>query len=165
LEKDILKWPSGTIGHLGEASRRILLVGGFHRMQAIRKIRSNHGVTDRVDVRIVAGDPEEIKALNLKLNADRQDIKITDYFETVIYLNNVNWSSERIAEFLDKSKSWIEEIIRYAPMINDQMRKKIESGELSWSRAKEIIIKSLKAPAGMENVVLGNNYQSSSIEL
>ena len=41
-------------------------------------------------------------ALNLKLNADRLDIRVTDYFETVIYLNNVNWSAERIAEFLEK---------------------------------------------------------------
>lgn len=156
LEKDILK--NGLLEPLVVWERlpgEYFLVGGFHRMQAISQIRVNNpGYFDRVDVRVVAGDPDEIKALNLKLNADRQDIKITDYFETVIYLNNVNWSSQRIAEFLDKSNIWIEEIIRYAPMINEYIHQKLESGELSWSRAKEIITKSLKAPAGMEKSVL-----------
>lgn len=152
LQKDILK--NGLLEPLVVWERspgEFFLVGGFHRMEAIGKIRQqNPGYFDRVDVRVVAGDPDEIKALNLKLNADRQDIKITDYFETVVYLNNVNWSAERIAEFLDKSVSWIEEIIRYAPMVNDQIRQKLESGELSWSRTKEIIQKSLKAPPGSE---------------
>jgi ParB family transcriptional regulator, chromosome partitioning protein len=131
------------------------LVGGFHRMAAIREIRKkNPGYFDRVDVRVVAGDPDEIKALNLKLNADRLDTKVTDYFETVLHLNNVNWSRERIAEFLDKSTSWIDEIIRYAPMITPKMRTMLESGELSWNRAKEILQKTLKAPAGNEKAIL-----------
>lgn len=156
LEKDILK--NGLLEPLVVWERlagQYFLVGGFHRFEAIKIIRSqNPGYFDRVDVRVVAGDPDEIKALNLKLNADRQDIKITDYFETVIYLNNVNWSSEKIALFLDKSVSWIEDIIRYAPMVNEQILKKLQSSEISWSRAKQIIQKSLKAPAGLEKIVM-----------
>jgi ParB-like chromosome segregation protein Spo0J len=156
LEKDILK--NGLLEPLVVWERQAgeyFLVGGFHRMEAIKRIRiANPTYFDRVDVRVIAGDPDEIKALNLKLNADRLDIKITDYFETVIYLNNVNWSAERIAEFLDKSVSWIEEIIHFAPMVNDLIRQKLESGELSWNRAKQIIQKSLKAPAGEEKAVI-----------
>ena len=132
------------------------LVGGFHRHEAIRRIRvQNPGYFDRVDVRVVAGEPDEIKALNLKLNADRLDTRITDYFETVLYLNNVNWSPERIAEFLDKSTGWIEEIIRFAPSVNSEMKAKLEAGELSWNRAREIIQRMLDAPAGQEKAVLG----------
>jgi ParB-like nuclease domain. len=105
LEKDILK--NGLLEPLivwERQSGEYYLVGGFHRFASIGQIRTkNPGYFDRVDVRIVAGDQDEIKALNLKLNADRLDIKVTDYFETVIYLNNVNWSAERIAEFLDKA--------------------------------------------------------------
>jgi len=101
-------------------SKEYYLVGGFHRMEAIQGIRrSNPGYFDRVDVRIVTGDPDEIKALNLKLNSDRVDTRITDYFQTVIYLNNANWSKERIAEFFDKSVSWIDDIICYAPLATD----------------------------------------------
>jgi len=156
LEKDILK--NGLLEPLVVWERQAgeyYLVGGFHRMEAIKRIRTtNPTYFDRVDVRVIAGDPDEIKALNLKLNADRLDVKITDYFETVIYLNNVNWSAERIAEFLDKSVSWIDEIIHFAPMVNDLIRQKLESGELSWNRAKQIIQKSLKAPAGEEKAVI-----------
>ncbi len=156
LEKDILK--NGLLEPLVVWERsqgEYFLVGGFHRSEAIKQIRAkNPGYFDRVDVRVVAGEPDEIKALNLKLNADRLDTKITDYFETVVYLNNANWSPERIAEFLDKSTSWIEEIIRFAPMINTQMHQKLENGELSWNRAKEIIQRTLQAPLGQEVAVL-----------
>lgn len=131
------------------------LVGGFHRMEAIQGIRrSNPGYFDRVDVRVVTGDPDEIKALNLKLNSDRVDTKITDYFQTVIYLNNANWSKGRIADFFDKSISWIDDIIRYAPLSTDLLREKLASGEISWARAKTILRKTLKAPAGNEKEII-----------
>jgi len=138
-------------------NREYYLVGGFHRMTAIQGIRqSNPGYFDRVDVRIVTGDPDEIKALNLKLNSDRVETKITDYFQTVIYLNNANWSKARIAEFFDKSVSWIEDIIRYAPLTTELMREKLASGDISWTRAKEILRKTLKAPAGNEKEIIEN---------
>lgn len=156
LEKDILR--NGLLEPLVVWERNageFYLVGGFHRMEAIKGIRkANPGYFDRVDVRVVAGDPDEIKALNLKLNADRLDTKITDYFETVLYLNNANWPVERIAEFLDKSVSWIEEIIRFAPMVTARMQELLNAGGLSWNRAKEIIQKTLKAPAGKEKRVI-----------
>lgn len=138
-------------------SNEYYLVGGFHRMEAIQGIRkSNPGYFDRVDVRIVTGDPDEIKALNLKLNSDRVDTKIIDYFQTVIYLNNANWSKVRIAKFFDKSVSWIEDIIRYAPLTTELMREKLGNGELSWNRAKVILRKALKAPAGNEKQIIEN---------
>lgn len=133
------------------------LVGGFHRMNAIQGIRqSNPGYFDRVDVRIVTGDADEIKALNLKLNSDRVDTKITDYFQTVLYLNNANWNKVRIAEFFDKSVSWIEDIIRYAPITTELMRDKLSAGDLSWNRAKQILRKALNAPAGEEKAIIDN---------
>lgn len=162
LEKDILQ--NGLLEPLvvwERNSGEYYLVGGYHRINALMLIRKSHpGYFDRVDVRVVSGDPDEIKALNLKLNADRIDTKITDYFETVIYLNNSNWSKERIAEFLDKSVSWIEEILKYAPMVTPVMNSKLETGELSWNRAKQIIQEALQAPIGKEKVVLENALSS-----
>jgi ParB-like chromosome segregation protein Spo0J len=156
LESDILK--NGLLEPLVVWERNpgeFYLVGGFHRMEAIKAIRAkNPGYFDRVDVRVVTGDPDEIRALNLKLNADRVDTNVTDYFETVVYLNNANWNKQRIAEFLDKSVSWIEDIIRYAPMINASMLEKLKAGELSWAKAKEIIKKTLQAPAGQEKEII-----------
>lgn len=137
--------------------KEFYLVGGFHRMEAIQSIRRVHpGYFDLVDVRVVAGDPDEIKALNLKLNSDRVDTRITDYFQTVIYLNNANWSRERIAEFFDKSASWIDDIVRFAPLVTEPMREKLANGELSWNRAKEILRKALKAPPGNEKDIIQN---------
>jgi hypothetical protein len=163
LEKDILR--NGLLEPLVVWERspgEYYLVGGFHRLEAIKGIRKNNpGYFDRIDVRIVAGDPDEIKALNLKLNADRLDTKITDYFETVVYLNNVNWPTDRIAEFLDKSVSWIEDILKFAPMINEQIRSKLENGDLSWNRAKEIIQKTIQAPPGSENEILNLEISKS----
>jgi len=156
LESDILK--NGLLEPLvvwERSPNEYYLVGGFHRAAAITEIRrKNPGYFDRVDVRVVAGEPDEIRALNLKLNADRLDTKITDYFETVVYLNNVNWTTERIADFLDKSTAWIDEVIRYAPMVNESLRKKLEAGEMSWSRAKEIISRTLAAQPGSEKAVM-----------
>ncbi|MGB7566795.1 MAG: ParB/RepB/Spo0J family partition protein [Chitinivibrionales bacterium] len=156
LEKDILT--NGLLEPLVVWERNpgeFYLVGGFHRMEAIKSIRAkNPGYFDRVDVRVVSGDPDEIRALNLKLNADRLDTNITDYFDTVIYLNNANWPRERIAEFLDKSTSWIDDIVRFAPMITPPMHDKLKTGDLSWSKAKEIIQATLKAPAGREKETL-----------
>jgi ParB family transcriptional regulator, chromosome partitioning protein len=138
------------------------LVGGFHRMEAIRHIRSsNPGYFDRVDVRVVAGDPDEIRALNLKLNADRLDTKITDYFETVVHLNNANWTPARIADFMDKSVAWIEDIIRFAPMVTPELRAKLEASEISWNRAKEILQKMTQAPAGQEKKVIAEELAKS----
>ncbi len=156
LEKDIVA--NGLLEPLVLWERNdneYYLVGGFHRMEAIQGIRRNHpGYFDRVDVRIVTGEPDEIKALNLKLNSDRVDTRITDYFQTVIYLNNANWNKDRIAEFFDKSVSWIEDVIRYAPLTTESMREKLANGELSWARAKTILQKSLKAPAGDEKEII-----------
>ncbi|MGR8931741.1 MAG: ParB/RepB/Spo0J family partition protein [Gammaproteobacteria bacterium] len=158
LEKDILT--NGLFEPLvvwERNNREYYLVGGFHRMEAIRGIRSyNPGYFDRVDVRIVTGDPDEIKALNLKLNSDRVDTRITDYFQTVLYLNNANWDKERIAEFFDKSVSWIDDIIRFAPLTTETMREKLANGEMSWARAKEILRKALQAPAGNEKAIIEN---------
>ncbi len=156
LEKDIVS--NGLLEPLVVWERNgneFYLVGGFHRMEAIQGIRQIHpGYFDRVDVRIVTGDPDEIKALNLKLNSDRVDTRITDYFQTVVYLNNANWSKVRIAEFFDKSVSWIEDIIRFAPLTTETMREKLASGELSWTRARTILKKCLKSPAGEEKAII-----------
>jgi ParB family transcriptional regulator, chromosome partitioning protein len=163
LEEDIVH--NGLLEPLvvwERAAGEYFMVGGFHRYEAIKRIRNkNPGYFDRVDVRVVAGDPDEIKALNLKLNSDRLDVRITDYFETVLFLNNVNWSKNRIADFLDKSESWIEEILRYAPMVTPEMRAKLESGEISWNRAKEIVQKSVKAPAGKEKETINEELSQN----
>lgn len=127
------------------------LVGGFHRLTAIGLIRQdNPGYYDRIDVRVVSGDLEEMRALNLKLNADRLDAKITEYFDTVIYLNNANWPKERIASFLDKSESWIVDILRFVPSMDPRIRKMLQDGKLSWSRAKTFCRRILDAEAGAE---------------
>jgi ParB family transcriptional regulator, chromosome partitioning protein len=163
LEKDILA--NGLLEPLVVWERsggEYFLVGGFHRMEAIREIRKSHqGYFDRVDVRVVAGDPDEIKALNLKLNADRLDTHITDYFETIIHLNNANWAAARIGDFLDKSTSWIEDIIRFAPMITPELREKLDANELSWNRAKDILQKMAQAPAGDEKKVIAEELAKS----
>lgn len=164
LEKDIVA--NGLLEPLVVWERNngeYYLVGGFHRMEAIQGIRREHpGYFDRIDVRVVSGDPDEIKALNLKLNSDRVDTRITDYFQTVIYLNNANWPKARMAEFFDKSLSWIDDIIRYAPLVTEPMREKLASGELSWNRARDILQKALKAPAGNEKAVIDGELASPS---
>jgi ParB family chromosome partitioning protein len=131
------------------------LVGGFHRLAAIREIRKDHpGYFDRIDVRLVAGEVDEIRALNLKLNADRVDAKITDFFDAVIWLNNANWPREKIAEFLDKSPSWIAEIIRFVPVMPAKVRHMMEEGTVTWGRAKAVCKAIQEAPAGQERKVL-----------
>jgi ParB family transcriptional regulator, chromosome partitioning protein len=163
LEKDILA--NGLLEPIvvwERSQNEYFLVGGFHRMEAIREIRKTHaGYFDRVDVRVVAGDPDEIKALNLKLNADRLDTRITDYFETVVHLNNANWPAERIGDFLDKSSTWIEEIIRFAPMITPELKAKLDSGDISWNRVKDILQKMAQAPAGNEKKVIAEELAKS----
>ena len=127
------------------------LVGGFHRHHAIRRIRAqNPGYFDRVDVRVVHGELDEIQALNLKLNADRLDARITDYFDAVLFMSNANWDKGRIARFLDKPVSWIEDILRYAPGMDSRVRRLLESGQISWSKAKAICKAVLSAPPGQE---------------
>lgn len=131
------------------------LVGGFHRLSAIRRIREvKPGYFDRIDVRVVDGDLDEMQALNLKLNADRLDAKLTDYFNAVIHLNNANWDKERIAQFLDKTVSWIEEIIRYVPRMDPRIRALLDEGRLSWNRAKAICREAMEAEPGREKDVV-----------
>jgi ParB-like chromosome segregation protein Spo0J len=135
--------------------REFFLVGGFHRLAAIRRIRAQHpDYYERVDVRVVAGDLEEIRALNLKLNADRLDAKITDYFDTILWLNNATWSAERIATFLDKGVDWVEDILRYVPGMDPRVRARLHEGKLSWSKAKQICRKVLAAEPGQERAVV-----------
>ena len=131
------------------------LVGGFHRHNAIRRIRSqNPGYFDRVDVRVVHGELDEIQALNRKLNADRLDARITDYFDAVIFMANANWDKNRIARFLDKNVAWIEDILRYAPGMDSRVRRLLENGDISWAKAKAICKATLTAPAGQERATL-----------
>ena len=154
--EDILK--NGLLEPLVVWERKageFFLVGGFHRSAAIQEIRQNNpGYFDRVDVRVVAGELDEIKALNLKLNADRLDAKPSEYFDAVIYLNNANWPKEKIAGFLDKSVSWIEDIIRYVPGMDPRVRKLLGEGRLSWSRARQICRSALDAAPGEEKAVV-----------
>ena len=131
------------------------LVGGFHRHAAIRRIRSrNPGYFDRVDVRVIQGDLDEIQALNLKLNADRLDARITDYFDAILFMSNANWEPGRIARFLDKSEAWVEDILRYAPAMDSKVRRRLENGEISWAKAKAICKTVLGAAPGAERSVL-----------
>ncbi len=135
--------------------RELFLVGGFHRHGAIELIRQeNPGYYDRVDVRVVTGEFEEIRALNLKLNADRLDAKLVEYFDTVIYLNNANWKKERIASFLDKSVSWIEEIIRFAPAMDSRIRSMLHDDKISWTKAKAICRRIMSCEPGQEQAVV-----------
>ncbi|MFN3243210.1 MAG: ParB/RepB/Spo0J family partition protein [Planctomycetota bacterium] len=135
-------------------AREYFLVGGFHRLEAIRRIRGdNPGYYDRVDIRCVAGDVEEIRALNLKLNADRLDARIHDYFDTILFLNNANWSAARIAAFLDKSESWVQDILRYVPGMDRRVRELLQQDKLSWSKARQICRRVLDAPPGKEREV------------
>jgi ParB-like chromosome segregation protein Spo0J len=127
------------------------LVGGFHRRGAIQLIRQEKpGYYDRVDVRVVAGDLEEMRALNLKLNADRLDAKITEYFDTIIFLNNANWEKQRIADFLDKSVSWLEDILRFVPSMDSRVRQLLHEGKISWAKAKAVCKRILEAKPGTE---------------
>lgn len=148
LERDILQ--NGLLEPLivwERANGDFYLVGGFHRMAAIRAIRKKHpGYYDFVDVRVVSGNFDEMRALNLKLNADRLDTKITDYFDTVLYLDNVNWSKERIAHFLDRSVSWLDEILRFVPGMDSRLRKLLEEEKVSWTKGKRICREVLTAP-------------------
>lgn len=147
-----------------KAKNEYYLVGGFHRLTAIHKIREERpDYFERVDVRVVSADLDEIKALNLKLNADRVDTKITDFFDTIIHLNNVNWSKDRIAEFFDRSIYWIEDIIRYVPGMPAEVRRRMEDGKLSWGRAKRICRAVRDAPAGTERQVLEKELQTSEV--
>jgi ParB-like chromosome segregation protein Spo0J len=151
-EEDILK--HGLLEPLvvwEKNPNELYLVGGFHRHGAITNIRNkNPGYFDSVDVRVVAGDPDEMRALNLKLNADRLDAKITDYFDTVLHLNNVNWPPQRVAEFLDKSAGWVEEILTYVPVMPAPVRQLLEAGKISWAKAKIACQAVLAAPPGQE---------------
>ena len=107
------------------------LVGGFHRFSAITLIREdNPGYFDRVDVRVVSGELEEMRSLNLKLNADRLDARLSEYFDTVVFLNNANWSKQRIADFLDRSVSWVEEIVRFVPSMDPRLRKLLDEDKV-----------------------------------
>ena len=131
------------------------LVGGFHRYNAILLIRRDHpGYFDRVDVRVVAGDLEEMRALNLKLNADRLDARLTEYFDTVVYLNNAGWTKERIAAFLDRSVTWVEEIVRFVPAMDPRLRAMLASEKLTWTKAKTICRNALAAAPGQEREVV-----------
>ncbi|MDR0993711.1 MAG: ParB/RepB/Spo0J family partition protein [Verrucomicrobiota bacterium] len=131
------------------------LVGGFHRYNAIRRIRSERpGYFDQIDVRVVHGELDEIQALNLKLNADRLDARITDYFDAVIFMSNANWDHARIARFLDKRSAWIEDILRYAPGMDSRVRRLLEKGEISWSKAKALCKAVSAAPPGEERATL-----------
>ncbi|MCB9876431.1 MAG: ParB N-terminal domain-containing protein [Planctomycetes bacterium] len=135
--------------------REYFLVGGFHRLNAIKRIRkARPGYYDRVDVRVVTGEIEEIRALNLKLNADRLDAKISDYFDTILFLNNANWSVERIAAFLDKKEAWVEEILRYVPGMDSRVRALLHEGKLSWGKAKGICRRVLQCEPGDERKVV-----------
>ena len=135
--------------------REFFLVGGFHRLNAIKRIRRERpGYFDKIDVRVVAGDLEEIRALNLKLNADRLDAKISDYFDTILFLNNANWSTERIAAFLDKKEAWVEEILRYVPVMDSRVRMLLHEGKLSWGKAKAICRRVLASEPGDERQVV-----------
>jgi len=127
------------------------LVGGFHRHNAIRRIRAAQpGYFDRIDVRVVHGELDEIQALNLKLNADRLDARITDYFDAIIFMANANWDKRRIAQFLDKNVSWVEDILRYAPGMDPRVRRLLEEGKISWTKAKAICKRALAVPPGEE---------------
>ena len=131
------------------------LVGGFHRHNAIRRIRTERpGYFDRIDVRVVHGELDEIQALNLKLNADRLDARITDYFDAIIFMANANWDKNRIARFLDKNAAWIEDILRYAPGMDSRVRRMLETGQISWAKAKAVCKAVLAAPAGQERATL-----------
>jgi len=130
-------------------------VGGFHRHNAIRRIRTAQpGYFDRIDVRVVHGELDEIQALNLKLNADRLDARITDYFDAIIFMANANWEKQRIAQFLDKNVSWIEDILRYAPGMDSRVRRLLEEGKISWTKAKAISKKALSVPPGEERAAV-----------
>jgi len=45
-------------------------------------------------------------------------------------------------------------IVRYAPLTSENMREKLANGELSWSKAKEILRKALQAPPGNEKQII-----------
>lgn len=133
----------------------LFLVGGFHRFHAIELIRGEHpGYYDRVDVRVVAGDLEEMRALNLKLNADRLDARLTEYFDTVVFLGNAGWDKQRIAAFLDRSVTWVEEILRFVPSMDPRVRAALDADQLSWSRAKAICRAALAAAPGEEGAAV-----------
>ncbi len=131
------------------------LVGGFHRYNAIRRIRmARAGYFDRIDVRVVHGELDEIQALNLKLNADRLDARITDYFDAVVFMANANWDVGRIARFLDKRTAWIEDILQYAPGMDSRIRRLLENGKISFAKAKQLCKQVSAAPPGEERAVL-----------
>ena len=133
----------------------LFLVGGFHRFHAIELIRGERpGYFDRVDVRVVTGELEEMRALNLKLNADRLDARLTECFDTVVFLRDAGWDKQRIAAFLDRSVSWVEEILRFVPGMDGRVRAALDGDKISWTKAKAICRAALAAEPGDEGTVV-----------
>lgn len=83
---------------------------------------------------------------------DRLDARVTEYFDTIIFLNNANWDKQRIADFLDKSVSWLEEILRFVPSMDPRVRQLLHEGKISWAKAKVVCRRILEAKPGTEAV-------------
>ena len=71
----------------------------------------------------------------------------------MIFLNNANWDKQRIADFLDKSVSWLEEILRFVPSMDPRVRQLLHEGKISWAKAKVICKRVLEAAPGQEKAV------------
>ena len=80
----------------------------------------------------------------------------------MLHLNNVNWRKERIAEFLDKRISWVEDLLRYVPIMESTVRNMLEEGSISWNKAKEICRAVRDARAGQEKMVLQRELERLS---
>jgi len=83
---------------VGSKPGEYFLVGGFHRLTAIR---DSGGGTRATLIELMSewwtASSMKCAALNLKLNADRLDAKPSDYFDAVIYLSNANWDKQKVA--------------------------------------------------------------------
>jgi ParB-like chromosome segregation protein Spo0J len=133
----------------------LFLVGGFHRFHAIELIRGERpGYFDRVDVRVVTGELEEMRALNLKLNADRLDARLTECFDTVVFLSDAGWDKQRIAAFLDRGVTWVEELLRFVPGMDGRVRAALDGDKISWTKAKAICRAALAAEPGDRRAVV-----------
>lgn len=118
---------------------RYFLVAGFRRHEAIRRIqKDNPGAFEEIEVTRVKGSIAEAQVLNITENIQREDLSLVEISNAVMFLINLGFKQNEIAQKIGKSATWVSNAIEFRRTATPQLRNAVQEGKISYVLGRQI---------------------------
>lgn len=150
-----------------DGKRKFFLVAGERRYRAIGVLRERHPTKYRtVEVKLVKGNTQEIAALNLIENLQRENLDPLEEADAMqLYMAQFKLTQAQLAKKLGKSEPYISQRLSLRNNTAPGVKAALEKGEITPTHAREIVTLSVDKQEEVLSVIKERKAQGKKVSV